>query len=69
MAAPFLFALALVFLTVHIMACIMSCFYKIPEDYVNPYRLVPIRKDHESYTRYERRQYLDSLNCKHNASR
>jgi hypothetical protein len=61
MAAPFLFAIALIVITAHIMALIMSCFYKIPEDYVNPYRLPPVRTETESYKRYERQQYLDSL--------
>ena len=61
MVGMFLFAIALVFVTTQMMACIMSCFYKIPEDYVNPYRLPPVRKEHESYKRYERQQYLDSL--------
>ena len=62
MVDMFLFAIALVIITVHIMALIMSCFYKMPEeDYVNPYRLPPVRKEHESYKRYERQQYLDSL--------
>jgi hypothetical protein len=61
MAAPFLFAIALIVITAHIMALIMSCFYKIPEDYVNPYRLPPVRAETESYKRYERQQYLDSL--------
>jgi len=61
MAAPFLFAIALIVITAHIMALIMSCFYKTPEDYVNPYRLPPVRTETESYKRYERQQYLDSL--------
>jgi hypothetical protein len=62
MVDVFLFAIALVIITAHIMALIMSCFYKKPEeDYVNPYRLPPVRKEHESYKRYERQQYLDSL--------
>jgi hypothetical protein len=30
------------------------------ENYVNPYRLVP-RQEAESYKRYERREYQDSL--------
>ena len=34
--------------------------HKEYENYVNPYRLVP-RKEAESYKRYERQQYLDSL--------
>ena len=61
MVGMFLFAIALFVITMHMMACIMSCFYKMPEDYVNPYRLPPVRKEHESYKRYERQQYLDSL--------
>ena len=61
MVGMFLFAIALVVITTHMLACIMSCFYKMPEDYVNPYRLPPVRKEHESYKRYERQQYLDSL--------
>ncbi len=61
MVDVFLFAIALVVITAHIMALIMSCFYKKQEDYVNPYRLPPVRKEHESYKRFERQQYLDSL--------
>ena len=34
--------------------------HKEYENYVNPYRLVP-RQEAESYKRYERQQYLDSL--------
>ena len=33
------------------------------EEYVNPYRLVP-RKEAESYKRYERQMYNDSLRNK-----
>jgi|UniRef100_A0A6C0CE09 hypothetical protein len=36
---------------------------KDEEDYVNPYRLVP-RKEAESYKRYERQMYNDSLRNK-----
>uniref|UniRef100_A0A6C0LXY9 Uncharacterized protein n=1 Tax=viral metagenome TaxID=1070528 RepID=A0A6C0LXY9_9ZZZZ len=46
------------------MAWIMSFFYETRKDYddmyVNPYRLVP-RQEAESYKRYERREYQDSL--------
>ena len=34
--------------------------HKEYENYVNPYRLVP-RQETESYKRYERREYQDSL--------
>jgi len=34
--------------------------HKEYENYVNPYRLVP-RQEAESYKRYERREYQDSL--------
>jgi hypothetical protein len=46
------------------MAFIMSFFMGKPkEEYVNPYRLVP-RKEAESYKRYERQMYNDSLRNK-----
>ena len=42
----------------------MSCCYKRDdEDYDNPYMLVP-RKEAESYKRYERQMYNDSLRNK-----
>ena len=62
----FLFAIFLIVLTTHIAALLMSIFYKRDkdeEDYVNPYRLVP-RKEAESYKRYERQMYNDSLRNK-----
>ena len=62
----FLFAIFLIVLTTHITALLMSICYKRDkdeEDYVNPYRLVP-RKDAESYKRYERQMYNDSLRNK-----
>jgi hypothetical protein len=62
MVDMFIFMIALIIITAHIMALIMSCFHELPkEDYVNPYRLPPVRKEHENYIRYERQQYLDSL--------
>jgi hypothetical protein len=68
--AMFLFALFLVVFVTHVMAFIMSFFMGKPngmgkpkEEYVNPYRLVP-RKEAESYKRYERQMYNDSLRNK-----
>lgn len=57
----FLFMIALIIFTAQVIVWIISCFYNIQEDYVNAYRLAPLRKDHENYKRYERQQYLDSL--------
>uniref|UniRef100_A0A6C0KAR7 Uncharacterized protein n=1 Tax=viral metagenome TaxID=1070528 RepID=A0A6C0KAR7_9ZZZZ len=60
----FLFVMFLIIITSHIMVCLMSCCYKREDDdYVNPYRLVP-RKEAESYKRYERQMYNDSLRNK-----
>jgi len=62
----FLFAIFIIVLTTHIAALLMSICYKRDkdeEDYVNPYRLVP-RKEAESYKRYERQMYNDSLRNK-----
>ena len=59
----FLFAIFLVIFTANVMVCIMSFFYETRKDYdnyVNPYRLVP-REEAESYKRYERQEYQDSL--------
>jgi hypothetical protein len=62
--AMFLFALFLFVFVTHVMAFIMSFGMKKPkEEYVNPYRLVP-RKEAESYKRYERQMYNDSLRNK-----
>jgi hypothetical protein len=60
----FLFVMLLIIITSHIMVCLMSCCYKREDDdYVNPYMLVP-RKEAESYKRYERQMYNDSLRNK-----
>jgi|LakMenEpi03Aug12_release.lakeMendotaPanAssembly.Ray.scaffolds.fasta_scaffold02638_30 hypothetical protein len=60
----FLFAISLIIISANVMAWIMSFFYETRKDYddmyVNPYRLVP-RQEAESYKRYERREYQDSL--------
>ena len=62
MICALLFCIVLHILAVQVMVWIVSCFYKMPEeDYVNPYRLPPVREEHENYKRYERQQYLDSL--------
>jgi hypothetical protein len=64
--ALFLFALFLVISVTHVMAFLMSFCIEKPkekEEYVNPYRLVP-RKEAESYKRYERQMYNDSLRNK-----
>ncbi len=42
------------------MAWIISFFCKTQDDYINPYRLVP-REEADSYKRYERQEYQDSL--------
>ena len=47
-----------------IMAWIVSCLYEPPEGYNNPYRIIPIREEHENYKRYERQMYNDSLRNK-----
>ena len=56
----FLFCIFLILFTAHMIACIMSWFYTGPDDYTNPYRLVP-REEHENYKRYERQEYRDSM--------
>jgi hypothetical protein len=62
----FLFAISLIIISANMMVWIMSFFYETHKDYddndkyVNPYRLVP-RQEAESYKRYERREYQDSL--------
>ena len=62
--AMFLFALFRVVFVTHVIAVLMSfCIKRPDEDYVNPYRLVP-RKEAESYKRYERQMYNDSLRNK-----
>lgn len=64
MSADLFVAFFLIVFVTHIMAWFLSFCYKRPdEDYVNPYRLVP-RKEAESYKRYERQQYNDSLRNK-----
>ena len=42
------------------MAWIISFFCKTRDDYINPYRLIP-REEADSYKRYERQEYQDSL--------
>ena len=59
----FLSMFFLIVFTAHMMAWILSFCYKEPNEYVNPYRLVP-RKEAESYKRYERQMYNDSLRNK-----
>lgn len=59
----FLFAIFLVIFTAHFIVWLMSFCYKRPDNYVNPYRLVP-RKEAEEYKRYERQMYNDSLRNK-----
>ena len=61
----FLFAISLIIFAANIMVWFMSFFYETTrkdddDNYVNPYRLVP-RQEAESYKRYERREYQDSL--------
>lgn len=58
--AMFLFCIFLIIFAAHTMAWIMSFFYSTPDNYTNPYRLVP-REESETYKRYERQQYLDSF--------
>jgi hypothetical protein len=58
-----LFTLALAFFMSMVIVWITSFSnktHKEYEKYVNPYRLVP-RQETESYKRYERREYQDSL--------
>ncbi len=59
----FLFMFFLIVFTAHMMAWILSFCYKEPEDYVNPYRLIP-HEEAESYKRYIKREYEDSLKNK-----
>jgi len=62
----FIFPIFLIILSANMMVWIMSLFYETHKDYddndkyVNPYRLVP-RQEAESYKRYERQVYQDSL--------
>jgi hypothetical protein len=62
----FLFPIFLIILSANMMVWIVSLFYETHKDYddndkyVNPYRLVP-RQEAESYKRYERQVYQDSL--------
>jgi hypothetical protein len=56
----FLFFIFLIIFTAHLMAWIISFFCKTQDDYINPYRLVP-REEADSYKRYERQEYQDSL--------
>ena len=61
----FLFSISLIIIAANMLVWIMSFFYETTrkdydDKYVNPYRLVP-RQEAESYKRYERREYQDSL--------
>ena len=59
----FILSISLIIIAANMMVWIMSFFYETRKDYdnyVNPYRLVP-REEAESYKRYERREYQDSL--------
>ena len=56
----FLVCIFLIVFTAHLMAWCVSLFYSVPEDYVNPYRIVP-RQEHENYKRYIREEYRDSM--------
>jgi hypothetical protein len=56
----FLFFIILIIFTVHLIAWIISLFCETRNNYTNPYRLIP-REEADSYKRYERREYQDSL--------